>query len=125
MHIEKLRELKKIGIHIALDDFGSGYSSLNYLRRLPLNVLKIDKSFIDFIHTDTESEGLVATIIDIAGNMGLEVIAEGVELQEQRDLLVSRGCSWMQGYLVAKPLPAAQIETFLQEHNKAPGADKE
>jgi diguanylate cyclase (GGDEF)-like protein/PAS domain S-box-containing protein len=123
MHIEKLRELKKIGIHIALDDFGSGYSSLNYLRRLPLNVLKIDKSFIDFIHTDTESEGLVATIIDIAGNMGLEVIAEGVELQEQRDLLVSRGCSWMQGYLVAKPLPAAQIETFLREHNKASGAD--
>jgi diguanylate cyclase (GGDEF)-like protein/PAS domain S-box-containing protein len=113
-HIKKLRELKQLGIHIALDDFGSGYSSLNYLRRLPLNVLKIDKSFIDFIHTDRESESLVASIIDIAGNMGLEVIAEGVELQEQRDLLENYGCRWMQGYLVAKPLSIHQINSFLQ-----------
>lgn len=114
VHIDKLRQLRALGIRIALDDFGSGYSSLNYLKRLPLNVLKIDKTFIDNIHYDKKSESLVASIINIAGNMGLDVVAEGVELQEQRDLLVKYGCRWMQGYLVARPMPLAQAESFLR-----------
>jgi diguanylate cyclase (GGDEF)-like protein/PAS domain S-box-containing protein len=101
--IIKLHQLKKLGISLSIDDFGTGYSSLSYLKKLPMDELKIDKSFIDDLIDDENDEIITQTIISIGQKFGLEVIAEGVETQEQFEKLRSIGCSFFQGYLFAKP----------------------
>jgi len=107
--VSKLNLLRKIGIEIALDDFGIGYSSLNYLKQLPINTLKIDKSFVDTISKNDKSKSLINMIVDIGENMGLSVIAEGVETEEQMDYLVNCKCHKIQGYIVSKPMPETEI----------------
>jgi diguanylate cyclase (GGDEF)-like protein/PAS domain S-box-containing protein len=108
--IKLLTEIRDLGINIALDDFGTGYSSLSYLKQLPINTLKIDKSFIDNISTNSREKAIVDGIIQLAQKIGLDVIAEGVETKEQIQLLKQMGCNQIQGYYFSKPLPANEIE---------------
>jgi diguanylate cyclase (GGDEF)-like protein/PAS domain S-box-containing protein len=109
-----LNELKAIGVKLAMDDFGTGYSSLSYLRELPFDVLKIDKSFIDGIATSEQGLALVEGINRIAETLHLSVIAEGIEAELQRDLLVSMGCRYGQGYLLAMPVDADHAEALVR-----------
>ena len=109
-----LMELRAIGVKLAIDDFGTGYSSLSYLRELPIDVLKIDKSFVDGIGTSPQRLALVEGIIRIAATLDLSVIAEGIETEVQRDLLVSMGCQFGQGYLLAMPVEADQAEALVR-----------
>ncbi len=109
-----LMELKAIGVKLAIDDFGTGYSSLSYLRELPTDVLKIDKSFVDGIATSDQRLALLEGIIRIAMTLHLNVIAEGIETEVQRDLLVSMGCRFGQGYLLAMPVEADQAEALVR-----------
>ncbi len=108
--IEKMTELKSHGLSFSLDDFGTGYSSLSYLRRLPLDQLKIDRSFIRDILVDQSSAAIAQTIISLSHAMGLPVIAEGVETEEQRKFLTRNGCDAFQGYLFGRPLPLEEFE---------------
>ncbi len=107
-------DLKKQGVHFAIDDFGTGYSSLSYLRQLPLNLLKIDKSFIDDIPEETDACAIVDTIILLASKLGLTTLAEGVETKEEASYLISAGCTSVQGYLYDKPLDAQTVEQRLR-----------
>jgi diguanylate cyclase (GGDEF)-like protein/PAS domain S-box-containing protein len=109
-----LEELQGMGMRLAIDDFGTGYSSLSYLRDLPIDVLKIDKSFVDGIAVSTQRLALAEVIIRIAKTLGLTVIAEGIESEIQRDMLVSMGCRYGQGYLLAVPMPADEAEALLR-----------
>jgi len=111
--IEKMQQLKALGVHFSIDDFGTGYSSLAYLTRLPLDQLKIDRSFVRNIGLQASDAAVIDTIIGLADNLSLEVIAEGVETAEQRDFLSSHGCSLCQGYLFAHPLPVHEFEAQL------------
>lgn len=106
---EKLAKLQNHGIMIYLDDFGTGYSSLNYMKSLPIDVLKIDKSFIDNIVSDGIERQIVKTIMSLAQEIGLKVIAEGVEIKEQQSYLSVCGCNAMQGYLFSRPVPEEEI----------------
>lgn len=114
--IEILEELNALGILIAVDDFGTGYSSLAYLKRLPISKLKIDKSFIDNVHTDEEDAVLAKTIINLSKNLNLKVIAEGVERKEQKDFLLENGCHFIQGYFYSRPLPVVEMHEFLKKY---------
>lgn len=116
-NIEILEKLREIGIKIALDDFGTGYSSLSYLRRLPIHTLKIDKSFIDEISSSPKEQAIADGIIQLAHQMELEVVAEGVENQYQLELLEKKSCDKVQGYLFSKPLPAADAEELIKNFN--------
>jgi diguanylate cyclase (GGDEF)-like protein/PAS domain S-box-containing protein len=109
-----LMELRAVGVNLAIDDFGTGYSSLSYLRELPIDVLKIDKSFVDGIGISEQRLALVEGIIRIARTLDLNVIAEGIETEIQRDLLVSMGCQFGQGYLLAMPVEADHAETLVR-----------
>ncbi|MER5506443.1 aminotransferase class I/II-fold pyridoxal phosphate-dependent enzyme [Streptomyces sp. NPDC002766] len=109
-----LRALKELGVHIAVDDFGTGFSSLRYLRDFPIDVLKIDKTFIDDITRDAQQVALVEGIVRIADTLGLQVIAEGIEEPAQRDLLAGMGCRFGQGYLFARPMTVQQSERVLR-----------
>ena len=112
--IEKLKDLNNLGIKLSIDDFGTGYSSLSYLKKLPINKLKIDRSFIMDIPIDLDDIEITKTIISMAKNLKLEVIAEGVETIEQRDFLLENGCNEIQGYLYYKPLPANDVENEMK-----------
>jgi diguanylate cyclase (GGDEF)-like protein/PAS domain S-box-containing protein len=114
--IVKMNALKMIGIQFSLDDFGTGYSSLQYLKRLPLNQLKIDQSFVRDIVVDNSDKAIVRTIIAMAQGMGLEVIAEGVEAEEQRLRLLNKGCKKFQGYLFGRPVPIDEFEIALKQN---------
>jgi len=113
--IKVLKELKKLGVHVSLDDFGNGYSSLSYLKQFSLNVLKIDQSFIQDILVNKNSEAITMAIIAMARSLGLEVVAEGVEKEEQLAFLKSKFCDEVQGFLFSKPLPVNELTTFLHK----------
>jgi len=110
---DTMRSLKELGCSIAIDDFGTGFSSLSYLREFPLDILKIDKSFIDQIVTDGQQVAIVEGIVRLADVLGLQVIAEGIETKAQRDLLTAMGCGFGQGFLFAEPMTADEAEDFL------------
>ena len=112
--IGKMHALRALGVRFSMDDFGTGYSSLSYLKRLPLDQLKIDQSFVRDIVTDPGDAVIVKTIIGMAHNLGLEVIAEGVETEAQRSLLLNYDCRVFQGYLFSRPLPLGEFEALLQ-----------
>ncbi len=113
--VKKLKEISALGILISIDDFGTGQSSFTYLKRFPLNELKIDKSFVDAVPFDEEDNAIVKTVIALADALGLETIAEGVETKEQVDFLLENGCKDMQGYHFCKPLSASDMRDFLTE----------
>lgn len=115
--VKLLTVIRDLGINIALDDFGTGYSSLSYLKELPINTLKIDKSFIDNIVTNEREEAIVDGIIQLAQKIGLDVIAEGVETKEQIQVLKNIGCNQIQGYYYSKPLPNFEIEEKFLKNN--------
>jgi EAL domain-containing protein (putative c-di-GMP-specific phosphodiesterase class I) len=111
--IAQLHALKDLGLRLAVDDFGTGYSSLSYLRNLPVDVVKIDKSFIDRITLDAEGAAMVRGVIDLSSALGLTSIAEGVEKGDQLALLEQLGCDSVQGYVFAKPMPGAEFVAAL------------
>ncbi len=116
INLEKLRLLTKNGILLALDDFGTGYSSLTYLKRLPADVLKIDKTFVDEVLDESENREIVSSIIDLAHSINLEVVAEGVEYEEQLEWLRKNGCNVCQGYYTGKPVPEQEAYKFLTKN---------
>ena len=112
--IDTLQKLQDMGIEIAIDDFGTGYSSLSYLKRLPINKLKIDQSFVQDILDDEDDRIIIKSTISLAKNMNLNVIAEGVELKEQKDFLLDHGCDLIQGYYYSRPVPGKEMTDLLK-----------
>lgn len=113
--ITTMTELNQLGIHLAIDDFGTGYSSLAYLKNFPIRRLKIDKSFVQGLTPDTEDSPIISAIINLAHNMNLAVIAEGIENEAQLEYLRQLGCDEGQGYLLARPMPAVDMDKLLRE----------
>jgi diguanylate cyclase (GGDEF)-like protein len=122
---ERLEALKSLGVHVAIDDFGTGYSSLSYLHLFPVDVLKIDRSFVQSLHPHSEgrNEKLVRSIVGMAQHLGLGVVAEGIEQEEQLAALREAGCATGQGFLFARPLPADQVPLTIERLSRAPAAD--
>jgi len=110
--VSKIEALKEVGVLFSIDDFGTGYSSMAYLKQLPLDRLKIDKSFVSDITTNINDAHIVKTIIGMSHNLGLELIAEGVETKEEMDFLIENGCDNFQGYYFSRPIPAKKIVEF-------------
>jgi EAL domain-containing protein (putative c-di-GMP-specific phosphodiesterase class I) len=108
----QLRQLSEMGITIEIDDFGTGHSSLSHLKQLPIHRLKIDQGFVRGIPEDSDDIAIVTAILGLARSLRLDHIAEGVETEAQRDFLIAHGCTHMQGYLFARPMPA---EAFARE----------
>lgn len=117
--IEKMQELHRHGLRFSLDDFGTGYSSLNYLKRLPLNQLKIDRSFVYDMLLNLRGRAVVETIIHLSSGLGIGVMAEGVETEEQRAFLAECGCHTYQGFLVSRPAPVEEFEQLARAHRSA------
>lgn len=111
--IEQMQHFRSMGIAIEIDDFGTGYSSLSYLKRFPINALKIDRAFVKDLPDDKNDLAIVSGVIALAHNMGLSIVAEGVETDEQMALLESLGCDTFQGYLISRPLPSLEFESWL------------
>ena len=112
-NVERLKTLRDLGVTIAIDDFGTGYSSLNYLARLPMDTLKIDRAFVAGMSASPENRTIVSTIISLAHSLGLKVVAEGVETEEQLNLLRLLKCDEMQGFLLSRPVASDEITSFL------------
>ena len=113
--VETFSKLKEIGVKIAIDDFGTGQSSLRYLSTLPLDILKIDYSFISRICDNKFDKGVVSTILTLAGHLDLEVVGEGIEREEQLSLLISLGLKTAQGYYFSEPLPFQKFNALLTD----------
>jgi EAL domain-containing protein (putative c-di-GMP-specific phosphodiesterase class I) len=109
----RMQALRDLGVKIAIDDFGTGYSSLNYLRQFPIDILKIDQSFVRGAHEDPEVLALTRSILDLAAGLGLRPVAEGIEVAEELELLRGLGCGLGQGYLFARPLVAEDVLELL------------
>ena len=116
MVVAELTELRAAGMVIALDDFGTGYSSLNYLRTLPIDIIKIDRSFVQEIEESSEARELVSSILSIARSLNKKVVAEGVETHAQLNILRKLGCDIIQGYLLSRPLPESELKVFMADH---------
>ncbi len=114
---DKMAELRALGFRFALDDFGVGYSSLSYLRRLPLDELKIDRSFVADVTSDDNADAIAQTIIAMGGHLGFNIIAEGVETEAQRNFLQTRGCTTFQGYYFCRPLPRSGFEEYCRHYS--------
>jgi EAL domain-containing protein (putative c-di-GMP-specific phosphodiesterase class I) len=110
---EVLQRLHDLGVKVAIDDFGTGYSSLYYLKRFPVDVVKIDRSFVDGLGTDADDDAIVTAVLSLGHALGLRVVAEGVETEAQRDRLIGLGCDAGQGYLMSRPVPAADVPRAL------------
>jgi len=110
-----LSRLSKRGVRLAVDDFGSGYASFSHLKQLPVDVLKIDKSFVQNLGTNDEDDAIVRSTIDLAHNLKLLVVAEGVESEEILRRLAALGCDLAQGYCLSRPVPADELTTWLEE----------
>lgn len=116
--VAQLNALRRLGLSIAIDDFGTGYSSLGYLKRLPINILKLDRSFVRDIEHDQNDAEICSATVALAHNLGLKIVAEGVETVAQRDFLVRLSYDYLQGYLYSKPLPAADVSSLLDSMHK-------
>jgi EAL domain-containing protein (putative c-di-GMP-specific phosphodiesterase class I) len=112
--VARLRSLKALGLRLAIDDFGTGYSSLSHLKRLPIDTLKIDRSFVHDIPNDRDDAAIATTIIAMTQALNLKVIAEGVESESQELFLRQQGCHEIQGYLYSQPISAADMTLLLQ-----------
>ena len=111
--IEILKDISNLGVELAVDDFGTGYSSLSYLKRLPIDKLKIDRSFVKGLPDDEEDAGIARAVVALSKSLNISVIAEGVETKEQKEFVVEIGCKNIQGYFYSKPIPADEMERFL------------
>jgi EAL domain-containing protein (putative c-di-GMP-specific phosphodiesterase class I) len=111
-----LQEFRDAGMQVSLDDFGTGYSSLSYLNKFDIDFLKIDQSFVRNLAPGSSNMALCEAIIVMAHKLGMKVIAEGIEAEQQRELLTVAGCDFGQGYLFSKPVPALQFETLLKKN---------
>jgi EAL domain-containing protein (putative c-di-GMP-specific phosphodiesterase class I) len=120
-----LNQLREIGVSLGIDDFGTGYSSLVYLKQLPIDMLKIDKGFIADLTSDADDEAITSTIITMAHSLGLSVIAEGVETQQQLDFLRERDCDEIQGFWLSQPLDEANCRAFIQSWHRTARAAAE
>jgi EAL domain-containing protein (putative c-di-GMP-specific phosphodiesterase class I) len=118
--VQTMQALKTLGVRIAIDDFGTGYSSLSYLKRYPIDRLKIDRSFVNGIGIDSDDETICRTIISLAHNLGLRVIAEGVEHDRQLAFLRQFGCDEVQGYLIGRPMSPADLQGTFTAKEKIP-----
>ena len=112
--ITMFKRLRALGVQLSIDDFGTGYSSLSYLQRFPLNYLKIDRSFVSRMTETSDNAEIVKTIVTLAHNLGIKVIAEGVETEEQKRQLCALGCEYAQGYLFSRPVPPSSVMQLLQ-----------
>ena len=115
--LDVLKRLHALGVHISMDDFGTGYSSLSYLKLFPLSVLKIDRSFVTDLGSDRGDETLVRAIISMAHDLGLRVIAEGVEAESHESFLKDKDCDYLQGFLFSEPVPDAVFTAMLKEQS--------
>ncbi|KAB2839986.1 MAG: EAL domain-containing protein, partial [Burkholderiales bacterium] len=118
--VTTLQAIKQLGVRLAVDDFGTGYSSLAVLKRFPVDCLKIDRSFVMDLPDDSDSATIARAIVALAHSMGLSVVAEGVETQEQREFLIECGCDELQGFLFAKPMPSGQLLEYVGATRRAP-----
>src|ERR1039457_390206 len=117
--IRKLNSIRQLGVHVAIDDFGTGYSSLRYLARLPIDTLKIDRSFVTAMTDDADDMSIVSSIITLAQGLDLDVVAEGVETEEELKLLRLLRCDQMQGYLFSRPVAKEALEQLLRNEAAA------
>jgi EAL domain-containing protein (putative c-di-GMP-specific phosphodiesterase class I) len=118
--LQKLNEIKQLGIKIAIDDFGTGYSSLSQLKKFPVDTLKVDRSFIRELETEEEDRAITQAIITMGKTLGLTIVAEGVETAEQQSFLCNHACDEIQGYYFSKPVPCPDFEKLLRTHKPAP-----
>jgi EAL domain-containing protein (putative c-di-GMP-specific phosphodiesterase class I) len=112
--LQSINNIRKLGIKFCLDDFGTGYSSLNYLRSLPLSCIKVDKSFVTEIEYDDKSLMIIRNLLKMGGDLSMPLIVEGIERQEQADILLGAGCCFAQGFLYHRPLPALEAGRLIE-----------
>lgn len=124
-NIEALWRLREMGVHIAIDDFGTGYSSLSYLKHFPINTLKIDRSFVQQLMANEKDAIITKSVISLAHDLGLKVVAEGVETADQLPFLLDQHCDEVQGYYYSRPVPAQEFWNYFQESNKTEDKDQE